>query len=215
MFRALVYSDAFAQRFNLAPRDAVQLDAGVLAIAVQVTSDARCSLSVFLDDSVPFAYPPQNSARVADFSLVDGPLFFAAKLNDVDTRARLDRIGEMRVLYRSRSYSESKREGVQDSGPLAAHYRDLLPGLNVVEYTPLCAALDPKYGPADLWLLRSGRSSDELMSVLTSEDENIALRIAVPLGLLKVAGPATARAASQPVSFAPAPRPAFSVPSGG
>lgn len=215
LFRALAYSDAIAQRFSLPRRDAVQLDSGVLAIAVEVTSDATCSLRVFLDDSVPFAYPPQSQARVADFNPVVGPLFFAARLNDADARARFDRLGEMRVLYRSRSYSESKREGVQDSGPLTSHYRDLLPGLNVVEYTPLCTALDPKHGPADLWLLRAGRSSDELMSVLTSEDQNIAVRITLPVALLKVAGPATARAARQPVSFTLAPQPVYSVPSGG
>jgi hypothetical protein len=211
-----VYSKAFAQRFQLSASDAVELDPGVLAIAIRVYRDPSlnraCLLSLYLDDSVPFAYPAGTQSRSADLRPQTGPLFFANKLSDADALAQLERARDVRVLIKSRNYSEHRNKGVEDGGPVQSHYRDILPGLNVVEYVPVCISLDPKYAPADVWLLREGHESSDMASSLETEGTSIAIRIAIPEPLMNVAANATRRAAAEPVKFTPAPPPAYIVP---
>jgi hypothetical protein len=211
-FRALVYSKGFAERFHLPASDSVVLDPGVLAIAIQVYRDPSlnktCLLSLYLDDSVPVAYPAGTQSRSADRRPQTGPLFFANKLNDSDALVQLERSRDVRVLFKSRNYSEAQKEGVVDSGPIESHYRDILPGLNVVEYVPICISLDPKYAPADIWLLRDGRESTDVASFVPTNT----IRIAIPESLMQVAASATMRAAAEPVKFKPAPPPVYVVP---
>lgn len=215
-YRALVYTEGFAKRFQLPPEDSVSLDPGVLALAVHVYQDPdlnqTCSLSLYLDDSVPFAYPPGNEGRAAALRPETGPLFFATKLNDADTEAKLGWVRGTRVLIRSREYSEERKRGVEDSGPVDAFYRDLLPGLNVIEFTPICATLNPMHGAADVWLLREGHDTGELTSVVTSDAGGIAIRIAIPTPLLQAASDSTGKAARHPITFKHPPPLPYVVP---
>jgi hypothetical protein len=215
-FRALVYSRAFAERFQLSASDAVELDPGVLAMAIRVDRDPSlnrtCLLSLYLDDSVPFAYPPGTQSRSADLRPQTGPLFFANKLSDADALVQLERTRDVRVLIKSRNYDEHRKKGVEDGGPVQSHYRDILPGLNVIEYVPICISLDPKYAPADVWLLRAGHESSDMAASLETEGTSIAIRIAIPEPLMNIAANATRRAAAEPVNFTPPPATLYVVP---
>jgi hypothetical protein len=167
-------------------------------------------LQLYLDDSVPFAYPPGTERRLSDLRPEVGPLFFAEKFNEADGTASNARSGGMRVLYRSRDYSEELKRGVFDGGPVTAFYRALLPGLNVVEYAVACKALGPKYWPAEVWLLRDGHDPSELNPVAPTD--TFAIRVAIPDSLLKESADSTERAAKQPVNLRDQPMPRYSVP---
>lgn len=213
-FRALVYSNGLASRFQLAAADAVALGTGVLGIAVHVTresdSNAACLLYLYLDNSLPVAYPPRSTGRIHDLNPETGPLFFAGKLNESDVSARAKRVFEMPILYRSRAYGQNQQRGVTDGGPAWAFYRDLLPGLNVIVYSVACRALDPSHGAADIWILREGHGNETLNPEAPSADA--ALGIAVPETLLRVSAEATKRASQMPVTLEDPRPPPYSVP---
>jgi hypothetical protein len=219
MFNALVYTSGFAKRFRLPVESSIDLDPGVLAIAIRVHRDVQldpiCNLILYIDDSVPFAYPNGSEGRLEDLRAQTGPLFFSGKLNQADTEASLARFADLRVMYRSRVLDKEQKHGVYDGGPIAAFWRSLLPNLNVVSYTILCYALSPSEGPADLWLLREGHETTELKPAAPRED--VAVRVGIPDSLLKLASDATARAAKEPVNLKPPAQPPYVVlhPAGG
>lgn len=212
-YRALVYTKPFALRFALPVQPARDLGEGVHAIALRVIDEPSltvCSLDLYLDDSIQFAYPSGNEGRLSDLRPEVGPLFFAGKLGHEDLRASLTRFADQRIVYRSEVYDEQQKKGVLQSGPISAFYRGLLPNLNVVEYALTCDALDPVNAPAELWLLRAGHDGTELNPNAPSKD--VAHRVSIPSALLKEAAQATKRAAQQPVNLKDPPPPEFSVP---
>jgi hypothetical protein len=213
-FRALVYSRAFAERFALPVEGSVSLEPGVLGMALQVTQAAdlnpNCLLYLYVDHSLPLAYPDKTQDSLENLDPLAGPLFFVTKLNDEDGTASNARLSDMPVLFLSRAYAEKQKRGVTDGGPAWAYYRDLLPGLNVIVYSAVCSGLDPANGPADLWLRRSGHEDADLDPVTPSAD--VAVRIAVPMPLLEASAVATSRAAKQPLVLKRPPSPKYVVP---
>jgi hypothetical protein len=214
-FRALVYSKAFADRFALPAKDAIALEPGVLGMAIHVTqasdSNPICMLYLYMDDDVPVAYPSKTQDRIQNLDRRVGPLFFTTKLNEVDGTARLDRLSDLPVLYLSRSYGLNQKRGVTDGGSAWAYYRDLLPALNVVVYSPVCSGLAPANGPADVWLRRFGHEDADLGP--SNANLDVAVRIPVPMSLLEAASDATAHAAKQAINFDDPPPPKYVVPS--
>jgi hypothetical protein len=207
-FRALVYARGFAERFKLPPKSAMSLEAGVLAIAITVQQRADgCSLLLYLDESVPFAYPPGREGRMEDLHPQTGPLFFASDMSEADARAMINRVGDLRVIYQSRTYGTGSKRGVMQGGGVSAFWRGLLPGLNILRFDVACRVLDPEVAPVDLWLLRDG--SGEMPA---TPNEQVAFRVAIPESLLRESAVASKRAAKVPIEVRPQSPPAYSVP---
>lgn len=82
---------------------------------------------------------------------------------------------------------------VQESGP-SAFARHLMPGVALQSYYIGCSALDPKYGPTEIWLLRAGHNPDELTQL--AKDESATYKFAVPAALLEHAAERVRRAVS-------------------
>jgi hypothetical protein len=211
-FRALVYASDFAERFRLPAESAVHLAPGVLGIAVQVQDRAEapdCSILLYLDDSVPFAYPPGQDARIEDLRLQTGPLFFANRMNDADANALMKRVGDLRIVYQSREYGTGRKRGVMQGGAVSGFWRALLPNLNVVRFDVTCDVLAPDESPVDVWLLRDGHDSSEMPAM---PNEAVAIRVPIPDSLLRESAPATKRAAGRPIDVRPVVPPVFSIP---
>lgn len=207
VFRALVYSQGMADRFKLPAKAAIELGPGIEAIAITVEPDAiGCSLWLYLDDSVPFAYPPGQEARLEDLHPQTGPLFFG-DMSESDYVGMMKRMGDLAIVYRSRVYGTAQHRGAMHGGTPSAFWRSLLPRLNIVRFDAACDVLDPENAPADIWLLREGNRE---MTIAPNEQQ--AIRIPVPESLLREAAPATKRAASMPVDVRPTAAPKYSVP---
>src|SRR4051812_16853531 len=104
-FRALVYSRAFAERFALPAQDSVSLEPGVLGMAIQVTQAAdlnpNCLLYLYVDHSLPLAYPDKTQDSLENLDPLAVPLFFVTRLNEEDGTASNARLSDMPVLFLS------------------------------------------------------------------------------------------------------------------
>jgi hypothetical protein len=189
-FLSLVYTKAFAQRFQLPEQGVYALDPGLQALAIRVVVEPGwgmlCYLDAYLDDSVAFAYPKGTAGRDID-STEAGAMFFAQNLNAADERSRSDRWDRSATLVRSVDYSIKGQKGALSGGPIIAYERDILPNLNFITLEVVCFALNPDSAPYKLWLARVGAKLP--LGIYPTDDK--AYSFSIPDALLRHAGPAT------------------------
>lgn len=198
-FRSLVYSQSFAQRFHLPAKGVTSLEAGLHALALRISDPSvdrgRCSIDLFLDDTVNFAYPEGTEGSINDIrstAVSDGALrFFAEAVADQDTQVALaSRWQVPKTVFRSKNADGSLKQF--QIWPVESFYRGVASELNLVSFDVICSILLADSEEVELWLLRAGKNSEELSP--TGVNDALAQRFVVPARLLKHSHGAIARA---------------------
>lgn len=209
--RAMVYSAAFAKRFELPKGGIEPLDPGVEAIVLRVVQrtalDApACSLDFYLDDTLDIAYP-SGSEGIMLHEDADNPLFFSSEEHH--------RWDAMLGNYHSVACVKTlKKDCMNDGGGPSAFARHLLPGIALVTYRLVCDALEPDNGPTEMWLLREGRDTKDVQDLLRG-DPTATIRFKVPFSLIQHAAPRVREAMKffdQAPTMPEPPRNQFTVP---
>jgi hypothetical protein len=187
-YRAMVYSEAFAQRFAL-PKAGVQpLDKGLLAVVLRIVErpddHPGCFLDLYLDDSLDLAFP-EGSEGVMSRPDDENPFFFVRGVEALATEDHRwnAQLGSFHAVACHKTPESCMDE---QSGPYA-YARHLLPGVALQTYAPSCNVLDPQQGPTEIWLLRAGRDVKDLYP--GSTDETGLYRFAMPAALFEHAAP--------------------------
>lgn len=215
-YRAMVYSASFAKRFALPQGGVQKLDEGLHALVLRIVERADdhpgCYLDFYLDDTLDLAFP-EGSEGVASRADDENPYFFVrdpAEVGAANQRWNA-RTGSFHAL---KCREEPNNCLVEESGP-SAYARHLLPGLALQTYAVMCNALDPKYAPTEMWLLRAGRDAKELLP--QAADEAATYRFAMPAALFEHAAGRIRQAIKfyedMPLGPEP-PRNQFTVPEG-
>jgi hypothetical protein len=211
----MVYSEAFGKRFSLPAGGIQPLDPGLQAVVVRVVQrtgrEPGCYLDLYVDDSLNLAFP-EGSEGLSYRPDDEDPFFFvrgAALRGPAGHRWDAMLGGYRSVACRKgRDYCMVDEEG----GPVA-YSRHLVPGTAYQTYEILCDSLEPKHGPTEMWLLRSGHSAEGLR--WDSKDEHATYRFAMPAALFEHAAPRLRQATkylAEHWSGPDQPRGQFSVP---
>jgi hypothetical protein len=187
----MVYSDAFAKKFQ-APTEGVRpLDPGLQAVVVRVVQKPGdhpdCLLDLYLDDNLELAFPAGDEGLTGRAD-EDNPLFF------VRTEEQLGAQALRWNLMLGSFHSVACRTGngdckvKQQTGPIA-YVRHLVPGIAFQSYNLMCHAFQSDKGPVEMWILRSGHEQDTVDVRKADADKDATYRFAIPADLLEhVAG---------------------------
>jgi hypothetical protein len=194
----MVYSADFAKRFGLSDRGVYKfggdgLQAITLRVVQRIGSPPSCLLDLYVDDSLDVVYPDGSEGKRVQEDISD-PLFFVKDEVGQNVGPMQRRWNDTSLSFHSEECYRSPRDCLVEGGAPEAFYRSLLPALSLLTYELTCYAFDPKYGPADIWLLRSGHDARALN--VRSTDTAATRRYSVPLELLKHAAPRTRDAAA-------------------
>jgi hypothetical protein len=212
----MVYAEAFGKRFSLPAGGIQPLDPGLQAVVVRIVQRAGgepgCFLDLYVDDSLDLAFP-EGSEGLSYRPDDEDPFFFvhgAALLGAADHRW-----DAMLGAFRSIGCRKGREHCmVDDEGGPVAYSRHLVPGTAYQTYRILCDSLEPKHGPTEMWLLRSGHGAEGLR--WDSKDEHATYRFAMPAALFELAAPRLRQANDFFGVHWPGPEPArgqFTVPS--
>lgn len=214
-FRAMVFSQAFGQRFSLPTGGVQPLDAGLQAVVLRVVQRSGdhpdCYLDLYVDDSLDLAFP-EGSEGMLGRPDDENPFFFVHDMTPLGAEEhRWDRmLGSFHAVACRKSRDNCRVS--EQAGPYA-YARHLVPGIALQTYSLSCNAFEPKNGPTEMWLLRAGRDAKELYPLST--DASATYRFAMPIALFEHAAPRVRQAIKyyedNPVGPEPA-RGEFSVP---
>lgn len=190
LYRAMVYSTAFAQRFALRQAGIEPLDDGLLALTLRVVEQTAqsplCYLDLYVEDQLDLALPSGSEGQRKHPDASD-PLFFVKR--PADLGPELTRWRDRTASFHAGACSQTPSDCTVHETGLTSFARQLLPGIATTSYELACDVLDPKHSPAELWVLRAGRDPDALAA--TSMDRSATYRFRVPQRLLEFAAQRT------------------------
>lgn len=188
LFRAMVYSAEFGQRFALPKGGVETLDPGVQAIALRVVQRPGgapdCFLDFYLDDTLDVAYP-EGSEGVMIHPDEEDPRFFVHDPALFGPEG--ERWNEMLGNYHSVACHQTPKKCMFDGGGPYSFVRHVVPGISLQTYAPICSALEPENGPSEMWLLRQGRDVKDVQDM--AGDPSATFRFKVPFSLIEHAAP--------------------------